>query len=163
MSPVARRPGGAHTGRAVLVALFGVVVALGVAYGVATLVSRGEVDVKLGDARFNAGRTENLARIIGDDGQPVLFPDPATFSRAIYVDHAGSDPDSGWKAFGAFVPERPECTVLFHADVERFVADCDASITYPRSGDGLRRFPTEVVDGRLFVDLQDASTTTTAG
>ncbi len=155
MSPVARRQGGGHTSRAVLVAVAGVAVALGVAFGVATLASRGSVDVKLGDTRFNAGRTENLARIIADDDQPVLFPDPANFTRSIYIDHAGDDPDTGWVAFGAFVPDRPKCTVLYQPDVDRFVADCDASLSFPRSGAGLRQFPTQVVDGRLQVDLQD--------
>ena len=136
-------------------AVVGVVVALGVAFGVATLASRGSVDVNLGDSRFNAGRAENMARIIADDGQPVLFPDPATFTRSIYIDHTGDDPETGWVAFGAFVPERPECTVVFQPDVDRFVADCDDSLTFPRSGAGLRQFPIEVVDGKLQVDLQD--------
>ena len=101
MSPVAKRRGGGHTGRAVSVAILGVAIALGTAFGVATLASQGDVEVRLGDDRFDAGRTENLAEIIAEDGQPILFPDPANFSRAIYVDHVGDDPDAGWLALSA--------------------------------------------------------------
>ena len=153
MSPVARRQGGAHTGRAVAVAVVGVAVALGVAFGVASLASRGEVDVNLGDERFEAGDVEQRAESVEEDG-PILFPDPANFRRSIYVDHAGDDPQSGWVALGAFVPDRPDCGVLFVPDDDRYVAACDEELTFPRSGDGLREFPTEVVDGQLFVDLR---------
>lgn len=161
MSPVAKRRGGGHTGRAVAVAAIGVVVALGTAFLVANLASRGDVQVRLGDDRFDAGRTENLARIIEEDGQPILFPDPASFSRAIYIDHPGGDPGTGWLAMSAFVPDQPECTLVFDPDAGRFVIgdgqpeSCDRSTSFPRSGAGLRAYPTEVVDGRLYVDLQD--------
>ena len=161
MSPVAKRRGGGHTGRAVAVAVVGVVVALGVAFGVATLASRGDVEVRLGDDRFNAGNVDNLARIIEDDGQPILFPDPANFSRSIYVDHTGDSPDIGWVALSAFVPEQTECTLTFDPEAGAFVIDdnqpdaCDRDTTYPRSGAGLRIFSTEVVDGRLLINLQD--------
>ena len=70
-------------------------VALGAAFLVANLASRGDVQVRLGDDRFEAGRAENLARIIDTDGQPILFPDPANFARSIYVDHQGEDPPRG--------------------------------------------------------------------
>lgn len=161
MSPVAKRRGRGHTGRAVAVAVVGVVVALGVAFGVATLASRGDVEVRLGDDRFNAGNVDNLARIIAGDGQPVLFPDPANFSRSIYLDHTGDAPETGWVAVSAFVPEQPECTLTFDPAAGAFVIDdnqpdsCDRETTYPRSGAGLRVFATEVVDGRLFINLQE--------
>lgn len=161
MSPVAKRRRAGHTGRAVSVAVVGVVLALGTAFLVAGLASRGDVEVRLGDDRFDAGRTENLARIIESDGQPILFPDPANFSRAIYVDHAGDDPDVGWLAVSAFVPDQPECTLVFDPDAGEYVIDdrqpgsCDRSTTFPRSGAGLRAYPAEVAGGRLLIDLQD--------
>lgn len=161
MSPVARRQGRGHTGRAVAVAVVGVVVALGTAFLVATLASRGDVEVRLGDDRFDAGRAENLARIIESDGQPILFPDPANFSRSIHVDHTGDDPDEGWVALSAFVPSQPECTLGYDSDVGAYVIGdrqpeaCDRSASYPRSGEGLRQYPVAVEDGRLYVDLQD--------
>ena len=163
MSPVAKRRGGGHTGRAVSVAVVGVAVALGTAFLVANLASRGDVQVRLGDDRFEAGRTESLSEIIAEDGQPILFPDPANFARAIYVDHASDDPDSGWLALSAFVPDQPECTLVFDPDAGAYVIGddqpdvCDRSTTFPRSGEGLRAFPTEVAEGRLYIDLQDGS------
>lgn len=161
MSPVAKRRGRGHTGRAVAVAVVGVVVALGVAFLVANLASRGDVQVRLGDDRFEAGRTENLARIIDDDGHPILFPDPANFARSIYVDHQGEDPATGWIALSAFVPDQPECTLTYDPEVDLFTIDdeqpasCDRDTTFPRSGAGLRVYATEVIDGRLTIDLQD--------
>jgi hypothetical protein len=161
MSPVAKRRGRGHTGRAVAVAVVGVVFALGTAFLVANLASRGDVQVRLGDDRFQAGRTENLARIIDTDGQPILFPDPANFSRSIYVDHQGDDPETGWIALSAFVPDQPECTLTFDPEVDLFAIDeqqpasCDRDRTFPRSGAGLRVYATEVIDGRLTIDLQD--------
>ena len=163
MSPVAKRRGRGHTGRALAVAVVGVVIALGTAFFVATLASRGDVQVRLGDDRFDAGRTENLARIIDEDGQPILFPDPANFARSIYVDHQGDDPATGWISLSAFVPDQPECTLTFDPEAERFAIDdeqppsCDRDTTYPRSGAGLRVYASEVVDGRLTIDLQDQS------
>jgi hypothetical protein len=161
MSPVAKRRGRGHTGRAVAVAVVGVVVALGTAFLVANLASRGDVQVRLGDDRFDAGRVENLARIIDTDGQPILFPDPANFSRSIYVDHRGDDATTGWVALSAFVPDQPECTLTYDPEVDLFVIDdaqpaaCDRDTTFPRDGTGLRVYASEVVDGRLSVDLQD--------
>jgi len=161
VSPVAKRRGGGHTGRAVGVAVVGVVVALGTAFAVAVLANRGDVQVRFGDDRFAAGRAENLARIIADDGQPILFPDPANFTRAIHVDHVGTEPETGWLAISAFVPDQPHCSLTFDPDTDAFVVDdaqpedCDRSTTFPRSGAGLRAYPAEVIDGRLFIDLQD--------
>lgn len=161
MSPVAKRRGGGHTGRAVAVAVVGVLVALGTAFAVAHFASRGDIQIRFGDDRFNAGRAENLARIIESDGQPILFPDPATFTRALSIDHVGDSPETGWLALGAFVPDQPACTLTFDPELDAFViddaqpADCDRDTTFPRSGAGLRAYPAEVIDGRLIIDLQD--------
>lgn len=155
MSPVARRQGGAHTGRAVLVAIVGVAVALGVAFGVATLSSRGNVDVKLGDDRFIAGSARDILDDIQERGAPIGFNDVARFQRPIWVDNGGDDPTTGWIAVGAFVPEDPSCLVQWDAEIDRFVSQCDESVTFPRSGAGLRQFPVSVTDGRLEIDLQD--------
>lgn len=156
MSPVARRRGKAHTGRAVAVAATGVVLALGTAFGVATLASRGDVEVRLGDDRFRAGDARDILDDIQEREAPLGFNDVANFRRPIWVDNGGDDPERGWTALGAYLPEDPTCLVQWQADVDAFVAECDEATTFPRSGAGLRLFPTEVVDGQLYINLQDA-------
>lgn len=163
MSPVERRRGGAHTGRSVAVAVVGVVVALGVAFAVATVASQGDVDVRLGDDRFTIGNAQDVLDDIEERGAPLGFNDVARFQRPIWVDNRGDDPETGWVAFGAFLPDDPDCLVQYDEDEDRFVTDpddesCEERRTFPRSGEGLRQFPTEVADGRLFIDLQDADT-----
>lgn len=155
MSPVARRQGGTHTGRAVLVAIVGVAVALGVAFGVASLSGRGDIDVNLGDSRFVAGSARDILDDIQEREAPLGFNDVARFQRPIWVDNGGDDPDQGWIAFGAFLPDDPSCLVQWVAARDRYVAECDESITFPRSGAGLRQYLTRVIDGRLEINLQD--------
>lgn len=155
MSPVAKRRGRGHTAKTVAVAGAGVVIALGTAFLVASLASRGGVEVRLGDDRFAAGDTGELLDDIEERDAPLGFNDVANFRRPIWVDHTGDDPTTGWLALGAFLPDDPSCLVQWRPDPARYVAECDESITFPRSGEGLRRYPTEVVDGELFVDLQD--------
>ncbi len=155
VSPVAKRRGGSHTRRAVVVTVVGVALALGTAFLVATLTGRGDVAVRLGDDRFNAGSAERLLGDIQERGAPLGFNDLANFRRPIWVDNGGDDPDTGWVAIGAFLPDDPDCLVQWTAKQDRYVATCDESVTFPRSGAGLRVYPTEVVDGRLVIDLQD--------
>lgn len=157
MSPVARRQRGAHTGRMVITALVAIATALGVAFAVATLASRGDVDVRLGDDRFVAGSARDILDDIEERGAPLGFNDVANFARPIWVDNAGDDPETGWVAVGAFVPADPDCLVQWNADRDLFVSECDDEVTFPRSGEGLRQFGTSVTDGRLEIDLQDSA------
>ena len=66
--------------------------ALGVAFVVATLASRGDVDVNLGDDRFIAGSARDILDDIQERGAPLGFNDVANFARPIWVDNAGDDP-----------------------------------------------------------------------
>src|SRR5918996_4224126 len=59
VSPVAQSRG--HAGRALLVAGAGVVVAIGIAFAVANLASRGTVDVRLGSDTFGDQDAEEIA------------------------------------------------------------------------------------------------------
>lgn len=161
MSPVARRKGGSHTGRSVLTAVVVVAVAMGVTFGVAVLASKGNVDVRLGDDRFVAGSARDILDDIQERKAPLGFNDVANFTRPIWVDNGGDDPDTGWIAVGAYLPDDPSCLVQWVADDDRFVAQCDPTITFPRSGAGLRQFGVNVTDGRLEITLQDPETTTT--
>ena len=163
--PVAQSQG--HAGKALLIAGVGVVVALMLAFLVAQAASRGDVDIKLGDERFDAGLTESISNVIAeDDGLPALYPDLVNRDRPLFVQHQGDDPDVGWSAFGAFDPDDPSCLVEIDREAKILVNACDRSVTYPLGGKGLRFYPTTVEDGRVFVDLNEissSSTTTTAG
>ena len=80
---------------------------------VALAASRGDVEINLGDERFNAGDTERhrRARSPRTAGCPLLYPDLVSGDRTIFVQHTGDDPDEGWVAFGAFDPDDPTCLV----------------------------------------------------
>jgi hypothetical protein len=160
--PVARSRG--HAGKALLVAGAGVVVALGLAFLVAQAASRGDVEINLGDDRFDAGQVESIADAIADeDGLPLLYQDLVGGGRNLYVQHLEDHPRRGWVAFGAFDPDDPSCAVEIDRDAKRLVNACDDSTTYPLDGTGLRYYPTEVEGNRLYVDINELSTTTTAG
>jgi hypothetical protein len=158
--PVAQSRG--HAGKALLIASVSVVLLLGLALAVANLASRGDVTINLGDDRFDAGKVENIAKAIdAGHGLPILYQDLVGRDRNLYVQHHGTDPATGWTAFGAFDPDKPSCTIGIDRAKGVLVDACDASRTYPKDGTGLRRYPTAVEDGRLHVDLNGVGTTTT--
>lgn len=161
--PVAQSQG--HAGKALAIAAVGVALALGLMFLVAQAASRGDVEIRLGDERFNAGRTESIAsRIDEDGGLPALYPDLVSGDRNLFVNHLGDDPDTGWVAFGAFDPDDPTCAIEIDREAKTLVNACDRTITYPLGGKGLRFYPTEVEGGRIYVDLnaEDRATSTTA-
>ena len=152
--PVAQSRG--HAGKALLIAAVSVVLLLSLAFVVAQAASRGDVEINLGDDRFEAGDVDNMAEVIeSENGLPLLYPDLVGQDRPIFVHHRGDDPDQGWSAFGAFDPDHPDCTVGIDRTRVVLVHGCDPSITYPKDGTGLRFYPTTVEDGRLYVDLNE--------
>jgi hypothetical protein len=156
--PVAQTRG--HAGKALAIAGVGVAVALGLAFVVATLASRGDVEIRLGDDRFNAGQVDNIAqRIASDGGLPLLYQDLTGGNRNVFVGHLDDNADRGWVAFGAVDPDDPDCAIRLDREAEVLVNDCDETITYPLDGTGLRYYPTSVEDGRLYVDLNELTTT----
>lgn len=159
--PVAQTRG--HAGKALLVAGAAIALIAVVTVLVALAASRGDVEIRLGDERFDAGRTERLAEEIDDGGGlPFLYQDLVSRDRNLFVQHLGDDPDTGWLAFGAFDPDDPSCAVEIDREAATLVNACDPSITYPLNGDGLRFYPTSVEDGRIIVDINELTTTTTA-
>jgi hypothetical protein len=158
--PVAQSRG--HAGKALIVAGVGVVVALGLAFLVAQAVSRGDVEINLGDERYNAGQVESIAEAIDEgDGLPLLFQDLVGGDRNLFVQHLADDADEGWAAFGAFDPDDPSCAVEIDREAKVLVNACDEDVTYPLDGTGLRYYPTSVEGNRLYVDINELSTTTT--
>jgi hypothetical protein len=150
-----------HAGKALLVAGVGVVVALGLAFLVAQAASRGDVDINLGDDRYNAGQVESIADAIEEEGGlPLLFQDLVGGDRNLYVQHLGVNARQGWVAFGAFDPDDPSCAIQLDREAKLLVNACDETVTYPLDGTGLRHYPTQVEDNRLYVDINERSTTT---
>ena len=160
--PVAQSQG--HAGKALAIAAVAIVLIGVVALFVALAASRGDVDIHLGDERFNAGQTERLAKEIEDGGGlPFLYQDLVGNDRHLFVQHVAADPDEGWIAFGAFDPDHPDCAVLIDRDRQILVNSCDESTTYPLDGKGLKQYPVAVEDGRIYVDVNELTTSTTAG
>jgi hypothetical protein len=159
--PVAQSRG--HAGKALAIAGVSIVLIVGLAGFVAIAASRGDVDINLGDDRFNAGRVERQANAIEEGGGlPLLYPDLVGNDRHLFVQHLGDDPEEGWVAFGAFDPDEPSCVILIDREDKTLVNECDESITYPLSGEGLRQYPVAVEDGEIYVDVNELTTSTTA-
>ena len=157
--PVAQSRG--HAGKALLVAGVGVAVALGLTFAVAVLASKGEVNIKLGDDRFDAGQVESITTAIDDEGGlPLLYQDLVGGGRNLYVQHLEANPRRGWVAFSAFDPDDPSCAVAIDRVAATLVNTWDETVTYPLDGTGLRYSPTAVEGNRLYVDIHELSTTT---
>jgi hypothetical protein len=162
--PVAQSRG--HAGKALLIASVAIVLIAIVTVFVALAASRGDVEINLGDDRFEVGEAEEILELIDEgDGLPALFPDLVNRDRPLYVQHTGDDPEAGWVAFGAFDPDDPSCLVEIDRDAKTLVNECDRAVTYPLDGEGLRAYPTTVEDGDVIVDINEltTSTTTSAG
>jgi hypothetical protein len=151
-----------HAGKALVIAATSVVLLLGLAFLVARLASRGDVTIRLGDDRFDAGKVSNIAdRIRDDGGLPILYPDLTNRQRNLFVQHLAEKDRDGWVAFGAFDPKDPSCGVALDREAKRLVDECTKA-TYPLDGTGLRFYPTKVdEDDRLQVDLNELTTSTT--
>ena len=151
-----RRP--SSTQRAVVTGIVAVVLGLAALLAVSVLSSRGDVDIRLGDDRFSVGRTERLAERIALDRRPFLFSDVSgRQSRDLYIQHLGDDPAAGWLAFAARAPGQDDraCALVWDVADQELVDPCTAA-RFPADGTGLTRYPVEVTDGLLFVDLRSA-------
>lgn len=160
--PVAQTRG--HAGKALAIASVSIVLIVAVAFLVAQAASRGDVEIKLGDERFDAGEVESIAARIDEDGDlPILYPDLVGRDRNLFVQHLGDDPDKGWVTFSAFDPDDPTCAIEIEREAKLLVNACDPEVTYPLDGQGLRFYPTVVDGGRVIVDINELTTSTTAG
>lgn len=159
--PVAQTRG--HAGKALLIAAVAVALLLLVTLLVAQAANRGDVEIRLGDDRFDAGKVSAIAESIDDGGGlPILYQDLVGRDRHLYVQHLSEEPDEGWIAFGAFDPDDPSCGIAIDRDRKVLYATCDEDRTYPLDGEGLRPYPTSVEDGRLYVDINEISTSTSS-
>lgn len=103
----------------------------------------------LGPDRFDTLRPAKVARDAAEG--PLFFPDPLDEGRELYVGHEGDDPDTGFIAFGARNPST-DCLVQYDTDAGDLFDLCDGS-RHPADGSTLYRYPVEVRDDRLIIDL----------
>jgi hypothetical protein len=144
--------------RTTLIGIAGVVVGV-VMIVVVLAVNAGGDKAHVGSSstEFEAGRAKDLAESIARDHYPLLVQDPANFTRPLWIQHTGDDPEKGWLAFDAAVEG---CATQWDVDAQEFV-DC-AGTHYPADGAGLGRYPVTVKSGRVVVNLdRDAASSTT--
>jgi hypothetical protein len=144
--------------RTTLIGIAGVVVGV-VMIVVVLAVNAGGDKAHVGSSttEFEAGRANDLAETIAKDHYPLLVQDPANFTRPLWIQHTGDDPNEGWLAFDAAVEG---CATQWDVGTQQFV-DC-AGKHYPADGTGLGRYPVGVKDGRVVVNLdRDAASTST--
>jgi hypothetical protein len=154
---------------ALVVGASGVVVALVILGIMLWLSGRDDIQVRLGDDRFQDVDAESGAEEIAARG-PILFPDPANRGRDILLQHLGADPEQGWLAFDARPLGEGRACFLRWDEGTRVLVDngeCTRAYTFPEDGEGLTQYPATVNDdGKVVVDLNAAdreSTTTDAG
>jgi hypothetical protein len=162
--PVARST---ESRRALLVALTGVVAAVAL-IALMLFLNADSTDSPSGDAGgpFVVGEVEELLDL-GAGESPVCFNDPAAGERPLCIFHTAGDDDEGWVAYDAQVDGAP----LAQDRETGVLTDAEGEVIPPDGGD-LPRYATDVVGGRLQVDLDrapgdpdadapDPSTTTT--
>jgi hypothetical protein len=105
-------------------------------------------------ATFDVGSAKDRAAAIDRDQTPLFFPDTATGSNPIVVQHTGTDPTKGWSVFDA--TSAKSCVLTWHRESKDFT-DCNGT-RYPADGGTLHHYPTRLDGDDLIVDLNpDAS------
>jgi hypothetical protein len=120
----------------------------------AATVASNRSTTNLGDDRFEDVRAE---RVISDVevGGPVFYPDLTDGRRDIWITHLGEDPLAGFLVLSARAPS--ECLVQWDRDAGDFYDICDETARFPADGGDLARYPVEISDGKLIIDLNFAT------
>jgi len=150
------RPSRTRSPRSLLIGVLGLVIGIALVLAlfvlaIPSLTEQNRIEVRLGDDVFVAGNATDLAEAIATDG-PLLLADVASGDRDVYLQHTGTDPNSGWLVFDARRGGTGrECTLTW-AD-GAFTDPCDNG-TVDASGTGLRAYEVSVDDeGNVVVDL----------
>lgn len=151
--PVARGPKFTPT-RAALFAIVSLVLGFGLVLLVVTFAGNDSIgDLNLGEDTANQGSAEERAATIASDG-PYSLPSLAN-ERPVWVQHLGVDAETGWYAFDARSPNRPdECALQWDRETENFFDECAPEDTWPADGAGLLQYKAFVNEsGDLIIDL----------
>jgi hypothetical protein len=135
-----------------------------VAWGIAAWVSHsagpgGKVEVNLGEDVFDMGSAKDRAAEVAKRG-PLLFPGLVSPDKGyIVVNHSGTEPLAGWKAFAAVPPGAGvECAVQWQEAAQQFKDPCTGTV-YPADGKGLTPYRVELgPDNDLVIDLGRGAT-----
>ena len=75
---------------------------------------------------FEVGKVSNLAEAVAEDG-PLLFPDLRSPDgvRSVVLDHEGTDPSRGWRAYYAYPSDREATCLVTHVQGTRTFTDCE--------------------------------------
>ena len=140
----------------VVTTVVGLGLAAGLVWSVVNFASRNPEKANLGDPVFNVGSAKRLSKEIDERG-PFLFQDPLSLGRGrnVYIQHLGDDPDTGWSAIEARLPDSEACAVTWVIDKDTFV-DCRGD-RHPPDGEGLVTYPGTVEGGQVRVDLRTRS------
>lgn len=108
--------------------------------------------IVLGSIDFGDVNVIRLADTIADGG-PLLFPDIASGTRDIWVNHVGGSAGEGWFAFEARLPgESRDCSVEWVATDQQFVSGCSGEV-FSATGEGLPQIPVFIDGTDLVIDL----------
>ena len=134
----------------VVSSVVGLALAALLAVGALRLASDPEVARAVADQTFEVGDAARLARTI-QSGGPLLFQDPLEQGgdgrgRDIYVEHEGDDPEEGWSAVEVATPGT-NCRLELDRETRRYRRPCPSNT----------RYPAEVENGVVVVDLRDPS------
>jgi len=143
--------------RTTIIGIAGVVVGVVMIVIVVALNAGGDkAHVGSNSTEFDAGKASDLAATIALDRYPILVQDPANFTRPLWIQHTGDDPQHGWISFDAAING---CATTWSVETQEF-SDCSGR-HYPYDGTGIPRYPVAVKDGRVIVNLdRDAASTT---
>lgn len=131
-----------------------VVVVVALVWLTAATIGSDRATTNLGDARFEDVRADRVIEDVAAGG-PVFYPDLTDGRRDIWVTHEGDDALTGFLVLSARAPSG--CLVQWEPESSEFYDICDESIRFPADGAGLERYPVEVEDGKLIVDLNFAT------
>ena len=115
----------------------------------------------LGDETFILGASDRFSKDIANDG-PIFFPDLLhhQLGTQVYVNHIGSNPNTGWHAFESRIDgEARDCTLEWHQAQRQFVSPCSHR-HIPADGTGLATYKVTVLaDKRVEIDFRSAGLT----
>lgn len=159
MSPVA--PSSGHASKALLLAGATILIGMLAIWGASVMLTNrhnARAPHRTLGGVVTLGKAEKLAEQIDKARSPIFFPDVSgNHERDLYLQHRGSDPNTGWSAFLVAVPDAPEgCVWKWNDGRDRFDASCDPGRHAPADGAGLVSYPVRVEEETLKVDLRSS-------